>query len=66
MRLVQWIQIFIYLICYMASFYALSGVKFELFTNVRQPRKVQLLLLLLSAALAYLVAQFIFAFTIYK
>lgn len=66
MLVIQWVQIFVYLICYAASFYALSGVRFELFTNVRNPRKVQLLLLLLSAALAYLSAQFIFAFTIHK
>ena len=66
MLVIHWIRIFVYVICYVASFYALSGVRFELFCHVRQPRKVQLLLLLLAAALAYLSAQFVFAFTIDK
>lgn len=66
MFVIQWIQIFVYLICFAASLYALSGVRFELFMHVRQVKKVYTLLLLLAAALAYVSAQFIFAFTIYK
>ena len=66
MLLIQWIQLVVYLICFIASFYALSGVRFELFMNVRQVKKVYTLLLLLSAGLAYVSAQFIFAFTIYN
>lgn len=65
MLMIQWVEIGIYLICFALSIYALSSVRFELFTKVRDPRKVQTLWLLLSCALAYLVAQFIFAFTLY-
>lgn len=53
------VKISIYIICFVASFYAISCVQFEKFTNVKQPLKVQLLMLLLSFALAYLVATFL-------
>ena len=65
MLMIQWMEIFVYLICFAASLYALMGVKFDKFCNVREPRRAQVLLLLLSAALAYMAAQFIFAFTLY-
>lgn len=55
----------LHLICFTASFYALSCVKFENFTNVRQPRKVQLLLLLMAIGLGYIVAQFLLVITYY-
>lgn len=61
----DWIEIVIYLLCFIASFYALSCVRFELFTRVKEVRKVQMLLLLLSIGLAYVVAQFILMLTIY-
>ncbi len=56
----------VYICCFMASFWALSGVKFELFCNVRKPGKVQMLLLLLSLALGYLVAQFLLNISLFN
>lgn len=63
--MIDWIEIALYLFSFAASFYALSCIRFELFTNVKEVRKVQTLLLLLSIGLAYLVAQFILMLTIY-
>ena len=48
------------------SFWALSCVRFETFTNVRKPGQVRLLLLLLSLGLGYLVAQFLLAISVYN
>lgn len=56
----------VYIGCFMASFWALSSVKFELFCNVRKPGKVQMLLLLLSLALGYLVAQFLLNISLFN
>ena len=62
----SFLQIIVHLLCAAASFYALSAIKFERFCDVRKPMKVQFLLLLVSLALGYLVAQFLFALTIYN
>ena len=56
----------IYFGCFILSFYALSCLKFEQFCHVRKPMKVQMLLLLLSIGLGYIVAQFLLAITIYN
>lgn len=51
----------VHIISFVLSFWALSSVRFEDFTNVKTPGKVQMLLLLLSLGLGYLVAQFLLA-----
>ena len=53
------IQLSVYIICFMLSFWALSSVRFEKFCDVKKPGKVQMLLLLLSLGLGYLCAQFL-------
>ncbi|MXQ72487.1 DUF1146 domain-containing protein [Clostridiaceae bacterium DONG20-135] len=60
------LSIAVYLLSFVASFYALSSVRFERFTDVRKPAKVQTLLLLLSMGLAYVVAQFLMSFVMWK
>lgn len=57
-------KVSIHLICFGLSFYALSAVKFDKFTDVKKPVKVQLLLLLSALALGYLVAQFLLTLSI--
>lgn len=53
------VRLSVYLICFCLSFWALSNVQFQKFTNVNKPGKTQMLLLLLSMALAYLCGQFL-------
>lgn len=60
------LNISIHLLCFIASFWALSSLRFERFCDVRKPAKVQCLLLLLSLALGYLVAQFLLALSVYN
>lgn len=60
------IVVSVQLLCFLASFYALSAIRFDRFCDVKKPAKVQLLLLLLSCALGYLCAQFLLALTIYN
>lgn len=60
------VNVTVHILCFIVSFYALSCFRFDQFCDVRKPVKVQLLLLLLSMALAYLVAQFLLAMTIYN
>lgn len=60
------LQIGIHLFCIMLSFFALSSIRFELFCDVRQPMKVQTLLMLLSMALGYLVAQLLLNLTVFN
>ena len=55
-----------YLLSFAVSVYALSGVKFDRFVNVRQPMKAQVLLLLLSMSLAYLCGSFLLELTIFN
>ena len=56
----------IHVVSFMLSFWALSCVGFEAFTNVRKPGQVRLLLLLLSLGLGYLVAQFLLAISVFN
>ncbi|MGL5979098.1 MAG: DUF1146 family protein [Erysipelotrichaceae bacterium] len=55
----RWVVILTHLFSFALSFYALSGIHFDKFVNVRKPQKAQLLLLLLSMGLGFLVAQFL-------
>lgn len=52
------IRVSVHLLSFLLSAYALSGVKFDKFCDVKQPIKAQLLLLLSSLGLGFLVAQF--------
>ena len=54
------------LLCFLVSLFALSGVRFDRFVNVRQPMKAQVLLLVLAMALAYLCGSFLLELTIYN
>ena len=45
------VKLAVYLLCFLVSLFALSGVRFDRFVNVRQPMKAQVLLLVLMAAL---------------
>ena len=56
----------VHVVSFMLSFWALSCVHFEAFTNVRKPGQVRLLLLLLSLGLGYLVAQFLLAISVFN
>lgn len=60
------VNICVHLLSFVACFYALSSIHFDRLCDVRKPVKVQLLLLLLSIGLAYLVAQFLMAITVYN
>ena len=56
----------VHVLSFTLSFWALSCVRIETFTNVRKPGQVRLLLLLLSLGLGYLVAQFFLAISVYN
>ena len=58
------LKLSVYLICFLAALYALSGVQFDRFVNVRQPMKAQVLFLLL--AMAYLCGTLILELTIFN
>lgn len=60
------VKLAIYLICFLAALFALSGVQFDRFVNVRQPMKAQLLFLILAMALAYLCGSFLLELTIFN
>ena len=60
------LKLSVYLICFLAALYALSGVQFDRFVNVRQPMKAQVLFLLLAMALAYLCGTLILELTIFN
>ena len=47
------LKLSVYLICFLAALYALSGVQFDRFVNVRQPMKAQVLFLLLEIGRAH-------------
>lgn len=55
------LKITIHILSFIISFYALSGVQFEKVVRVETPFKAQLLLLLSSMGLGFLVAQFLMA-----
>ncbi len=54
------------LVCFGVSFYACSAIEFQKFMKVREPRKVVVLLFLLSLSLAYVASQAILELTIYN
>lgn len=58
------LQYVIFLVCFAASFYALSNVQFEKFCKVSQPVKIYVLLFLLSLIMAYLSCQAILSLTV--
>lgn len=58
----EFVQIGISLFSFILCFYSLSSIQFEKFTRVSQPFKVQMLLLVLSMALAYFVSSFLMMF----
>lgn len=60
------INLSVHILSFMLSFWALSCVRFESFTNVRKPGQVRLLLLLLAMGLGYLVAQFLLAISVFN
>lgn len=49
----------LYLACFCVSFWALMGLDFERFIRKGRTKQAQMILLLVSMALAYLVAQFL-------
>lgn len=59
----KWI---VYLLTFGISMYATSSIQFDKICHIREPRKVQVLWLFVSIGLAYVVAEFIFALTIYN
>lgn len=58
------ISVAVYILSFAASFYGLSSIQFEKFCNVRKLAQVQTLLLCLSLALAYPIAQFLMLFVV--
>ena len=60
------VKLAVYLLCFLVSLFALSGVRFDRFVNVRQPMKAQVLLLVLAMALAYLCGSLLLELTIYN
>ncbi len=60
------IQYFVFFACFGLSFYAISSIQFEKVCSVKNPKKVQILMFLLSLALAYITSQAIFQLTIYN
>lgn len=60
------INVAVHILCFILSFWALSGVHFDRFCDVSKPGKVQMLLLLLSLGLGYLTAQFLLAISIFS
>ncbi len=58
----KFVSITIALFSFVASFYTLSAIRFDKFTQVDKPFKVQGLLIMLSFALAGLVSQFLMMF----
>lgn len=60
------IQYFVFFACFGLSFYAISSIQFEKVCSVKNPKKVQILMFLLSFALAYITSQAILQLTIYN
>lgn len=58
------IQYLVFFVCFGVSFYALSGIQFDKFCNVKSPAKVITLMFLLSFVMAYLCTQAILNLTI--
>ena len=60
------IQYFVFFACFVLSFYAISSIQFEKVCSVKNPKKVQILMFLLSLALAYITSQAVLQLTIYN
>lgn len=60
------IEIALFIVCFVLSFYAISSVQFEKICRVRQPSKVTLLMFLCSLALAWMCTQAILQLTLYN
>ena len=60
------IQYSVFFVCFGLSFYAISSIQFDKVCNVKNPKKVQVLMFLLSLVLAYLSSQAILQLTIYN
>ncbi len=58
------IQYLVFVACFGLSFYAISSIQFEKICNVKNPKKVQVLMFLLSLVLAYLSCQAILQLTV--
>jgi uncharacterized integral membrane protein (TIGR02327 family) len=58
------LQYVLFLVCFAASFYALSNVQFEKFCKVSNPKKIYVLLFLLSLIMGYLASQAILSLTV--
>lgn len=60
------IKLIVYMISFGFSMYATSSIQFDKLCFISNPRKVQVLWIMTSIALAYLVSEFVFALTIYN
>lgn len=60
------IQLVLFIVCFSLSAYALSGIHFDKFCNVRTPSKVILLVFLLALVLGYLSSQAILQITLFN
>ena len=58
------IQYLVFIACFGLSFYAISSIQFEKICSVKNPKKVQILMFLLSLIMAYLSCQAILQLTI--
>lgn len=58
------IQYLVFVACFGLSFYAISGIQFEKICSVKNPKKVQILMFLISLIMAYLSSQAILQLTI--
>lgn len=60
------VRFIVFLLCFGLSFYALSGVQFDKFVNVKQPSKAVALLFLLSFVLGFLASQAVLELTLFN
>ena len=60
------LQFSIHLFCVAVSFFALSAILFDQFSDIRKPLKIQALLILFSMALGYLAAQLLLTLTVFN
>ena len=60
------ISYLVFFACFGLSFYAISSIQFEKICSVKNPKKVQILMFLLSLCLAYVSSQTILQLTIYN
>ncbi len=58
------IQYLVFVACFGLSFYAISSIQFEKICSVKNPKKVQILMFLISLIMAYLSSQAILQLTI--